>query len=112
VIDGWSTGYDQAVEYQMWLRGNHRAVAADPTVPPDPDNPYSNLTFVMDGPVIAHAVAAGTSQPECGVEEKVLIPRVPRWPHSVPEDWIPWSDPIPEDEDWVRCSACLSLHPL
>jgi hypothetical protein len=82
VIDGWSTGYDQAVEYQMWLRGNHRAVAADPTVPPDPDNPYSNLTFVMDGPVIAHAVAAGTSQPECGVEEKVLIPGLTRFPRT------------------------------
>ncbi|GAB2722415.1 hypothetical protein GCM10027089_52940 [Nocardia thraciensis] len=98
MIDDWGAGYDQVVAYETWFWGNFRVVVTDPPLPPDPDNPYSNFTIVSDGPPVAHAVAAGSSRPECGAVEKIL-------PHG-----FPWPHPIPEH--WVRCSACLGLHPL
>ncbi|WP_174184262.1 hypothetical protein [Nocardia barduliensis] len=85
------------MEYETWFDGNIRLIAADPTLPMDFRN-YTNLKFVDDGPPIAHAVAAGSSRPECGTDNRVL-------PYG-----YPWSDPIPNW--WQRCPHCVTFRTL
>jgi hypothetical protein len=90
--------YDRTVEYETWFCGNARAVPKDPTLPLDAGNDYSNVTFVQDGPPVAHAVAPGLNTPVCGSTSRIL-------PHG-----FLWRDPIPEH--WERCPACLTACPL
>ncbi|MFE3190960.1 hypothetical protein ACFXHA_18255 [Nocardia sp. NPDC059240] len=85
------------MEYEIRFHGNSRLVAANPALPIEFGN-YTNITAITDGPPIAHAVAAGSSRPECGAEVRVL-------PHG-----FPWSHPIPDW--WNRCTKCVALHPI
>ncbi len=78
-----SERYGLVVDYETWFHGNVRLVAADPTRPIDNAN-YRNITFVSDGPPVAHTVAVGASRPECGTDVQVL-------PHG-----FQWPDPIPD----------------
>jgi hypothetical protein len=91
------TEYYRGVAYEMWVRGNLRTRAVDPALPPDPNNPYSNLEIIEEGVPVAHAVAAGSGRPDCGAER--IVPCE-----------VPWSRPLPET--WVRCPICIGLHPL
>jgi hypothetical protein len=66
--------------------------------PIDAGGDYSNVELVQDGPPIAHAVAPGTSTPECGTAVRVLL-------HG-----FPWKAPVPAH--WQRCPECLRMHPV
>ncbi|RBO93608.1 hypothetical protein DFR74_10224 [Nocardia puris] len=85
------------MEYEMWFFGNVR-VEHDPDIPPDADRPYSQYRFTIDGPPIAHAVAAGTGKAVCGNADRIL-------PHG-----RSWADAIPDGN--VRCPDCLRAHPV
>ena len=82
----------------MWFEGRARIVPRDPVLPLGSRDDYSNVTFVRDGPPLAHAVEPGSTVPECGAAGRVL-------PHG-----FPWSHPVPSH--WQRCASCLSRHPV
>ena len=84
------------MDYETWFWGNIRVVPKDPSLPIDAGGDYSNVRLVQDGPPIAHAVAPGSSTPECGTTARVL-------PHG-----FPWKAPIPAH--WERCAECLRMH--
>jgi hypothetical protein len=66
VVSPVAPAYTVRMKYETWFSGNVRVVAKDPSMPIDAGGDYSNVELVQDGPPIAHAVAAGTSTPECG----------------------------------------------
>lgn len=86
------------MEYQTWFSGRVRVVPRDPAFPLDSGGDYSNVTFVHDGPPIAHAVEPGSIVPECAAAGRILPYGFP-WAHSIPGHW-------------QRCASCLSRHPV
>jgi hypothetical protein len=86
------------VGYETSFWSGLRWFLRDPTLPTNPDDPYSNLGFVRENAPLAHAVAAGTNDPECGTTQSLVA------------TGEPWTEPLPDGSE--RCPLCMAKHPV